>query len=72
MRSVRPHGAANGALISVGTDQPNVIGVSVARLAPIDGSAGAVLILEFDTASGRADDPAAQLLSAQVDEQTDR
>jgi hypothetical protein len=72
LRSVRPHGGANGALISVGTDQPNVIGVSVARLAPIDGSAGAMLILEFDKASGRAEDPAAQLLSAQVDEQTDR
>ena len=72
LRSVRPHGGANGALISVGTDQPNVIGVSMARLAPVDGSAGAVLILEFDKASGRAEDPAAQLLSAQVDEQTDR
>ena len=60
-----------GSLIGVGTDEPNVIGVSVARLTPIDGSAGAVLILEFATAGRTADDTSARMLVAQVNEQPD-
>jgi hypothetical protein len=68
LRSVRPHGDAIGALISVSTAEANVIAVSLANVAPIRGSAGAVLMLEFAKAAGTSEDTSARVLAAQVDE----
>jgi hypothetical protein len=72
LRSARPHGAAIDSLTRVGTDQPNVIAVSVASPAPIDAAMGAVLVLEFAAAAADSDAPSPRVLSAQVDEQTAR
>ncbi len=70
LRSVHPHGEASDALIGVHDDAGSLT-VTLASATEIDGSNGAVLLVEF-SADAEPADVAVDLLHAEVDDQPAR
>jgi hypothetical protein len=67
--SVDPRARAAHALTGVNSTEPGLLGISVASATPISGHGAALLTIEFGR-PGKAVGTGAQLLAAQVDEQT--